>query len=79
MSNSRTVLSVAALLIVCSTSGAQIFKHKLAAPKEPTITYNRVEVKKVTFQKASVDFVFVVDNPNSFGIDRSFLLLFLIF
>jgi LEA14-like dessication related protein len=72
MLTNRMALWIAAVLLLSSVTAAQIFKGKLSTPKQPTIIYNRVDVKNVTFEKASVDFVFIVDNPNSFGIDNVF-------
>ncbi len=68
----RIVICAATVLLSTSPIEAQIFKGKLSAPKEPTIKYDRVEIKKITFETANVDFVFIVDNPNSFGIDNVF-------
>jgi LEA14-like dessication related protein len=40
---------------------------------KPTVTYDRVEVKRITFEKAHVEFVFLVDNPNPLGLDHLLL------
>ena len=63
----RSVFITAAFaLLLVSGASAQF---KLRAPQKPTITYDRVEVKKVTFEKADVEFVYIVDNPNPVGLD----------
>jgi len=56
-------------VFVVSVVNAQLLKGKLSAPKKPTIVYDHVDVKKVTMEKTDVEFVFIVDNPNTFGID----------
>jgi len=64
--------TTAFLLLVCSVGllYAQFPKGKLAPPKKPSIVYNRVDIKQVTMEKTLVEFVYIVDNPNSFGIDN---------
>lgn len=47
----------------------QFPKVKIAAPQKPTIVYDRVDVKSVTMEKTEIEFVYIVDNPNSVGID----------
>lgn len=58
------------LVIAGSISYAKFPKNFLSVPKKPTIVYNRVDVKNVTMEKTNVDFVFIVDNPNPFGIEN---------
>lgn len=48
---------------------AQLLKGKLSAPKKPSIEYSRVEIKNVLMEKTEIEFVYNVDNPNTFGID----------
>lgn len=65
-----TVTAIVVFLICAAGSmNAQLLKGKLSAPKKPTIIYDRVDVKKVTIEKTEIEFVFIVDNPNTFGID----------
>lgn len=40
-----------------------------SALKTPEITYDRFEVKRITLDKADVDFIFIVNNPNPLGLD----------
>ncbi len=47
----------------------QFPKVKIAPPQKPTIVYDRVDVKSVTMEKTEIEFVYIVDNPNSVGID----------
>lgn len=42
---------------------------KIAPPQKPTIVYDRVDIKTVTMEKTEIEFVYIVDNPNSVGID----------
>ncbi|MBT6946552.1 MAG: LEA type 2 family protein, partial [Candidatus Marinimicrobia bacterium] len=49
---------------------AQLPKLKLSAPKKPTVVYDRMDVKSIKSKKAKVEFVYIVDNPNSFGVDH---------
>ncbi len=55
-----------------SVSIAQIVTGKPSSPKKPEITYEKVDVKNVLPDKVCVDFVFLVNNPNTFGIDNVF-------
>jgi len=70
MSIFRSLLYGTVVLSFVSFSSGQLLKGKLSTPKKPTITYDSVVVNSVTFEKANVDFIFTVDNPNSFGIDN---------
>ena len=60
------------LLLACtvSTTSAQLLKTKLSPPKKPTIVFDTVLIKNVTREKTDVVFVFTVDNPNPFAIDK---------
>lgn len=49
---------------------AQLPKLKLSAPKKPEVVYDRMDVKSIKAKKAKVEFVYIVDNPNSFGVDH---------
>jgi LEA14-like dessication related protein len=46
-----------------------LLKPLSSALKTPEITYERFEVKQITFDKADVDFLFIVNNPNPLGLD----------
>ncbi|MBT3229120.1 MAG: LEA type 2 family protein [Candidatus Marinimicrobia bacterium] len=63
---------VTILLLVFSHQPAlaQFSKLKLKAPKKPTVVYDRMDVKSINMKKARVEFVYIVTNPNSFGVDH---------
>jgi LEA14-like dessication related protein len=59
-------------IVLCLLSGTafgQFPKVKIAPPQKPTIVYDRVDIKSVTMEKTEIEFVYIVDNPNSVGID----------
>jgi len=68
----NTFFKVIILLMVFSLQPviAQFSKAKLRIPKKPTVVYDRMDVKSVSMKKARVEFVYIVDNPNSFGVDH---------
>ena len=70
MKSSINKYSVFLLVCMVSVSFAQFPKMKLSQPKKPSINYDRADVKSVTMEKTLVEFVYIVDNPNSFGIDN---------
>lgn len=49
---------------------AQLPKLKLSVPKKPTVVYDRMDVKSIKAKTANVEFVYIVDNPNSIGVDH---------
>ncbi|MFZ4619659.1 MAG: LEA type 2 family protein [Bacteroidota bacterium] len=68
--NSRIVWAIALMVIISTVSMfGQFSKMKIAPPQKPTIVYDRVDIKSVTMEKTEVEFVYIVDNPNSVGID----------
>ncbi len=68
----NSFLKIAVLLLLCTVSVvyAQFPKWKLSPPKKPTVVYDHVDIKNVTMEKTEIEFVYIVDNPNSFGIDN---------
>jgi LEA14-like dessication related protein len=68
----KTLFKVTVGLLVFSLqlAYAQLPKLKLSAPKKPTVVYDRMDVKSIKAKKAKVEFVYIVDNPNSFGVDH---------
>ena len=62
--------TIGLLLISLQLAYAQLPKLKLSAPKKPTVVYDRMDVKSIKSKKAKVEFVYIVDNPNSFGVDH---------
>ncbi|MCF7825413.1 MAG: LEA type 2 family protein [Candidatus Marinimicrobia bacterium] len=49
---------------------AQLPKLKLEAPGKPTVVYDRMDVKSVSMKGASFEFVYIIENPNTFGVDH---------
>ena len=68
----NTVFKLAILLMVFSLQSvfAQLPKLKLGIPKKPTVVYDRMDVKSIKAKKAKVEFVYIVENTNSFGVDH---------
>ncbi len=69
MTSKRFGLFLAVLLLSSAALFAQFPKMKIAPPQKPTIVYDRVDIKSVTMEKTEIEFVYIVDNPNSVGID----------
>ncbi len=46
-----------------------MLKPLSSALKTPEITYDRFEVKHIAVDKAEVEFIFIVNNPNPVGLD----------
>lgn len=61
----------ALLVCVLPLLGACGFLSSIA--QKPTVTLKRVDIKEVTFQGLSVDFVLAVYNPNPIGVDLATL------
>ena len=59
-----TVLLIGSVALLCSFSVGSL------KPKEPTIKYEKVDVKKVSFKETKVEFVYSVENPNSIGLEN---------
>lgn len=69
MRSTRTGNTVLLLLLMTASLFGQFTKMKIAPPQKPTIVYDRVDIKSVTMEKTEIEFVYIVDNPNSVGID----------
>jgi LEA14-like dessication related protein len=63
-------INVGLLLLSLQFAYAQLPKIKLSTPKKPTVVYDRMDVKAIKAKKAEVEFVYMVENPNAFGVDH---------
>jgi len=70
MKNTFFKVIVGLLVFSLQIGYAQLPKLKLSAPKKPTVVYDRMDVKSIKAKKVKVEFVYIVDNPNSFGVDH---------
>jgi len=49
--------------------GGSLLESLSSTFKAPEIAYDRFEVKRIMLDKADVDFIFIVNNPNALGLD----------
>ncbi len=68
MRKTRIIITMLLMTISLQSVHAQFSKVKLKAPKKPTVVYNRMDIKSVNMKRANVEFVYIVDNPNPFGV-----------
>lgn len=70
MKNTFLKVIIGVLVVSLQLVYAQLPKLKLTVPKKPTVVYDRMDVKSIKAKTANVEFVYIVDNPNSFGVDH---------
>jgi len=70
MKNKFLKVAIILMVFLIQSVFAQFPKLKLSAPKKPTVVYDRMDVKSMGMKKVKVEFVYIVENPNSFGVDH---------
>jgi LEA14-like dessication related protein len=65
-----TIQLILIFLLTQIAFGESLLESLSSALKTPEITYDRFEVKRIAFDKADVEFIFIVNNPNPLGLDN---------